>query len=101
MSQLKKTTFKIDPEDWEALTHHCNERLQVKERVLRNELLKMDVEKATAPDTSHLIGSTQVVRLNENELNALKRLRESNGVSNSDVFRAAVYRLIGEEVDNQ
>jgi hypothetical protein len=93
-AQLKKTTFKIDPGDWEALTAHCNRLLQVKEKVLRNEVLKMHAENASVPDTSHQASSTQLVRFSQSEYNCLMELRKANGVSNSDVLRAAVYRLI-------
>jgi hypothetical protein len=93
-AQLKKTTFKIDPGDWEELTAHCNKLLQVKEKVLRNEILKMHEENATIPDTSHQSSSTQLVRFSQDEYNCLMELKKANNVSNSDVLRHAVYRLI-------
>jgi hypothetical protein len=93
-AQLKKTTFKVDPGDWAELTAYCNKLLQIKEKVLRNEILKMHEENATIPDTSHQASSTQLVRFSQDEHKCLMELRKANNVSNSDVLRHAVYRLI-------
>lgn len=93
-AQLKKTTFKVDPGDWEDLTAYCNRLLQVKEKVIRNEILKMHEENAAIPDTSHQASSTQLMRLSQDEHKCLLELRRANNVSNSDVLRHAVYRLI-------
>ena len=93
-AQLKKTTFKVDPGDWAELTAYCNKYLQIKEKVLRNEILKMHEENAQIPDTSHQASSTQLMRLSQDEHKCLLELRRANNVSNSDVLRHAVYRLI-------
>jgi hypothetical protein len=93
-ANLKKTTFKVDPGDWEDLTAYCNKYLQVKEKVLRNEILRMHEENAQIPSTSHQASSTQLMRLSQHEHKCLLELRKVNNVSNSDVLRHAVYRLI-------
>jgi hypothetical protein len=93
-ANLKSTTFKVDPGDWADLTAYCNKHLQIKERVLRNEILKMHEENAEVPDTSHYASSTQLVRFSRDEYNCLIALRKANNVRNADVLRHAVYRLI-------
>jgi hypothetical protein len=93
-ANLKSTTFQVDPGHWADLTAYCNRHLQIKERVLRNEILKMYEENAEVPSTSHHASSTQLMRMSREEHKCLMELRNKNNVSNADVLRHAVYRLI-------